>query len=206
MTKQVEFLFDVGSPTAYLAYTQLPGIAASAGADIVWQPILLGGLFKAVGNQSPAFLAPKSAWMASDLPRFANRYGVPFQQNKYFPINTLALMRGTVAANEDGILEEYLAAVFPAMWVQSKKMDEFDVVGETLQSGGIDSERLFTRIGEQSIKDSYSLRRASLNTHLPYYTTMAGALALLKALKALKENDMTVTSLQEFGLEPGKIN
>ena len=153
MTKQVEFLFDVGSPTAYLAYTQLPGIAASAGADIVWQPILLGGLFKAVGNQSPAFLAPKSAWMASDLPRFANRYGVPFQQNKYFPINTLALMRGAVAANEDGILEEYLAAVFPAMWVQSKKMDEFDVVGETLQSGGIDSERLFTRIGEQSIKD-----------------------------------------------------
>ena len=71
MKKQVEFLFDVGSPTAYLAYTQLPGIAASAGADIVWHPILLGGLFKAVGNQSPAFLAPKSAWMASDLPRFA---------------------------------------------------------------------------------------------------------------------------------------
>ena len=62
-------------------------------------------------------------------------------------------MRGAVAANEDGIIEEYLAAVFPAMWVQSKKMDEFDVVGETLQSGGIDSERLFTRIGEQSIKD-----------------------------------------------------
>ena len=68
MKKKVEFFFDVGSPTAYLAYTQLPGIATRASAEIDWKPILLGGLFKAVGNQSPAFLAPKSAWMASDLP------------------------------------------------------------------------------------------------------------------------------------------
>ena len=153
MTKEVEFLFDVGSPTAYLAYTQLPEIAEKARANIIWVPILLGGLFKAVGNQSPALLAPKSAWMASDLPRFARRYNVPYQPNKYFPINTLALMRGAVAADEDGFLQEYLAAVFPAMWVQSRKMDDPEVVSDTLITCGIDPEQLFARIGDQAVKD-----------------------------------------------------
>ena len=153
MTKEVEFLFDVGSPTAYLAYTQLPAIAEKARASIIWVPILLGGLFKAVGNQSPALLAPKSAWMASDLPRFARRYNVPYQSNKYFPINTLALMRGAVAADEDGFLQEYLAAVFPAMWAQSRKMDDPEVVSDTLITGGIDPEQLFARIGDQAVKD-----------------------------------------------------
>ena len=153
MTKEVEFLFDVGSPTAYLAYTQLPEIAEKARASIIWVPILLGGLFKAVGNQSPALLAPKSAWMASDLPRFARRYNVPYQPNKYFPINTLALMRGAVAADEDGFLQEYLAAVFPAMWAQSRKMDDPEVVSDTLITGGIDPEQLFARIGDQAVKD-----------------------------------------------------
>ncbi len=153
MKKKVEFFFDVGSPTAYLAYTQLPGIATRASAEIAWKPILLGGLFKAVGNQSPAFLAPKSAWMASDLPRFASRYGVPYRKNDYFPINTLSLMRGAVAAKQEDILEPYLAAVFPAMWVHSKKMDELDVVTETLKEGGLDPENLLTRIGDQSVKD-----------------------------------------------------
>ena len=154
MERQVEFFFDVGSPTAYLAYTQLPGIAARRNAEIVWKHILLGGLFKAVGNQSPAFLAPKSAWMASDLPRFASRYGVPYRRNDYFPINTLSLMRGAVAAMQEDILKEYLAAVFPAMWVHSKKMDEPDVVIDTLNKGGLDSEHLLTRIGDQSVKDA----------------------------------------------------
>ena len=153
MKKKVEFFFDVGSPTAYLAYTQLPAIATRASAEIVWKPILLGGLFKAVGNQSPAFLAPKSAWMASDLPRFASRYGVPYRRNDYFPINTLSLMRGAVAAKQEEILEPYLAVVFPAMWVHSKKMDELDVVTETLKEGGLDPEYLLTRIGDQSVKD-----------------------------------------------------
>ena len=157
MTKEVEFLFDVGSPTAYLAYTQLPAIAEKARANIIWVPILLGGLFKAVGNQSPALLAPKAAWMASDLPRFARRYNVPYQPNKYFPINTLALMRGAVAADEDGFLQEYLAAVFPAMWAQSRKMDDPEVVSDTLVIGGIDPEQLFARIGDQAVKDKLKM-------------------------------------------------
>ena len=153
MTKKVEFLFDVGSPTAYLAYTQLPAIAERSGAEIVWTPMLLGGLFKAVGNQSPAFLKPKSEWMSKDIPRFAKRYGVPFRSNEHFPVNTLGLMRGAIAAQEDGILEKYLSCVFSAMWVNSKKMDEPDIVSSTLVEGGVDSARIFERIQEQSVKD-----------------------------------------------------
>ena len=154
MSKKVEFLFDVGSPTAYLAYTQLPAIANNADAEILWTPILLGGLFKAVGNQSPAVLVPKAAWMKVDLPRFAKRYGVPYKSNKYFPVNTLSLMRGAVASIHDGVLEEYLAAVFPAMWVQSKNLANVDVVRDVLERGGLAVERLLKRIGDSDVKDT----------------------------------------------------
>jgi 2-hydroxychromene-2-carboxylate isomerase len=153
MSKKVEFLFDVGSPTAYLAYTQLPGIAEKTAAEILWTPILLGGLFKAVGNQSPAFLKPKSEWMSKDIPRFAKRYGVPFRSNEHFPVNTLPLMRGAIAAQEDGTLGKYLNCVFRAMWVDSKKMDDPEIIGKTLTQDGLDAEHIFARVQEQSVKD-----------------------------------------------------
>ena len=92
--KQIEFFFDFGSPTSYLAYTQLPRIAAAAGAQLVLRPMLLGGVFKATGNTSPVTVPAKGRWMFSDLPLWAQRYGVPFAFNPAFPINTLTLMRG----------------------------------------------------------------------------------------------------------------
>ena len=96
MTRVVEFFFDFGSPTVYLAATQLPGIAEQAGATIDWRPMLLGGVFKATGNQSPVMVPAKGAYMCADLARFATRYGVPYKRNPFFPVNTLALMRGAV--------------------------------------------------------------------------------------------------------------
>ena len=92
--KQVEFFFDVGSPASYLAWTQLPRIAMEARAEIVWRPMLLGGVFKAIGNQSPVMIAPKGKWMFGDLARWARRYGVTLATNPFFPVNTLTLMRG----------------------------------------------------------------------------------------------------------------
>ena len=94
--KTIEFLFDFGSPTTYLAHTQLPRIAADTGARIDYVPMLLGGVFKATGNQSPVMVPAKGRWMGGDLARFARRYRVPFTFNPYFPINTLTLMRGAV--------------------------------------------------------------------------------------------------------------
>ena len=96
MTKDVEFYFDVGSPAAYLAWTQMPRLAAQAAARIDYRPVLLGGVFQATGNRSPMEVPAKASYMLGDLERFAQRYGVPFRHNPFFPINTLTLMRGAI--------------------------------------------------------------------------------------------------------------
>ena len=100
----IEFFFDYGSPASYLAYTQMPGLTQRTGATVVYRPMLLGGVFKATGNQSPINIPAKGAWMMTDLPRFAKRYGVPYVRNPHFPINTLNLMRGAIAAEMEGRL------------------------------------------------------------------------------------------------------
>ena len=117
MSKSVEFFFDFGSPTVYLAATQLPKIAERHGATVLWRPFLLGGVFKATGNVSPATVPAKSRYMGDDLERFAQRYEVPFLFNPFFPVNTLALMRGAVAYQQQGRLDQYSEAIFSAMWV-----------------------------------------------------------------------------------------
>ncbi len=89
-------IFDFGSPTAYLAWTQLPRLARETGARGAREPCLLGGVFKATGNRSPMEVPAKSRWLHEDLKRFAARYGVPFRLNPHFPINTLMLMRGAL--------------------------------------------------------------------------------------------------------------
>ena len=98
MPRTLEFYFDYGSPYSYLADTQVEAIAQRAGATLVRKPMLLGGVFKATGNHSPAELPQKSAWSAFDMPLWARHYGVPFQRNPFFPVNTLALMRGVFGA------------------------------------------------------------------------------------------------------------
>jgi 2-hydroxychromene-2-carboxylate isomerase len=117
VTKTVEHFFDVGSPTSYLAWTQLPKIAAQAGATIVWRPMLLGGVFKATGNASPVSVPAKGRWMNDDIRLWADRYGVPFRLNPYFPINTLTLMRGATAMQlrRPQDFDRYVAAVQHAM-------------------------------------------------------------------------------------------
>jgi len=94
--KTLEFHFDFGSPTTYLAYTQVPRIARETGATLVWHPMLLGGVFKATGNASPVSVPAKGRWMNDDIARWARRWGVPYTFNPHFPINTLTLMRGAV--------------------------------------------------------------------------------------------------------------
>jgi len=97
--KTIEFHFDFGSPTSYLAYTQLPRIARETGATLVYHPMLLGGVFKATGNASPVSVPAKGRWMGQDIARWAKRWGVPFAFNPHFPINTLTLMRGAVGCS-----------------------------------------------------------------------------------------------------------
>ena len=154
MTKTVEFFYDFGSPTVYLAATQLPDIAASVGATIDWRPMLLGGVFKSTGNQSPVVVPAKAAYMNNDLKRFAKRYGVPFRFNPHFPINTLALMRGAVAYQDDAVASStYRDAIFTAIWVEARNLNEPDVIGQVLSAAGLDPAELMNRIGQQTVKD-----------------------------------------------------
>ena len=154
MTKTVEFFYDFGSPTVYLAATQLPDIAASVGAAIDWRPMLLGGVFKSTGNQSPVVVPAKAAYMNNDLKRFAKRYGVPFRFNPHFPINTLALMRGAVAYQDDVVVSStYRDAIFRAIWVEALNLNEPDVIGQVLSDAGLDPAELMNRIGQQTVKD-----------------------------------------------------
>ena len=154
MTKTVEFFYDFGSPTVYLAATQLPAIAAPVGATIDWRPMLLGGVFKSTGNQSPVVVPAKAAYMNNDLKRFAKRYGVPFRFNPHFPINTLALMRGAVAYQDDVVVSStYRDAIFMAIWVEARNLNEPDVIGQVLSDAGLDPAELMNRIGQQTVKD-----------------------------------------------------
>ena len=153
MSKSVEFFFDVGSPTVYLAATQLSKIAGRHGAPVLWRPFLLGGVFKATGNVSPATVPAKSRYMGDDLERFARRYEVPFLFNPFFPVNTLALMRGAVAYQQQGRLDQYIEAIFSAMWVTGKNMNEPTIVAEVLDTIGIGAQEFLVAIAAQDVKD-----------------------------------------------------
>lgn len=153
MTRQVEFLFDFGSPTAYLAYKQLPGIARRAGATISWQPILLGGVFKGSGNAAPGTVPAKGRYMGQDLQRFARRYGVPLKHNPFFPINTIAMMRGAVATQRHGGFERYMEVIYDAMWVEERNMGERAELEKAVAAAGLDPATFFAWIEDPAIKE-----------------------------------------------------
>jgi len=152
--KTVEFFYDFGSATAYLAHTQMPGLAKRTGATVAYRPMLLGGVFKATGNQSPVMIPAKGAYMGVDLPRFAKRYGVVFRMNPYFPINTLVLMRGAVAAERLGKLMAYANAVFDAIWVNSRNLNDPAETAKVWAEAGFDPQALFAATQDQSVKDA----------------------------------------------------
>jgi 2-hydroxychromene-2-carboxylate isomerase len=155
MSKAVEFYFDVGSPAAYLAWTQLPQIAREAGAEIEYRPFLLGGVFQATGNRSPMEVPAKGQYMQDDLQRFARRYGVPFAHNPHFPINTLTLMRGAIGLQmrEPARMVPYVDAVYRAIWVDGKNMNDPATVGKVLQQAGFAPEQLLALASDPAVKD-----------------------------------------------------
>lgn len=153
--KTVEFWFDVGSPAAYIAWHRLRRIAAEEGAAIDYRPMLLGGVFQAANNQSPMTVPAKGRYMMVDLERFAHRDGTPFSHNPYFPINTLALMRGAVALQmrQPDRMVPYVDAVFRAIWVDGENMNDAAVVAGVVQQAGFDAKALLALTAEQEVKD-----------------------------------------------------
>jgi 2-hydroxychromene-2-carboxylate isomerase len=153
MTKTVEFLFDFGSPTSYLAYKQLPKIAARHGARIIWTPILLGGVFKATGNSSPVTVPLKARYMNNDLARFAARYGVVLNFNTHFPVNTLPLMRGAVAYQTTNQFDLYVNAMFDAMWAHPRNLNDQAEIAHVLNDIGIEPGDFVARIERPDVKE-----------------------------------------------------
>ena len=152
--RTVEYFFDVGSPTAYLAWTQLPKIAAETGATIAWRPMLLGGVFKATGNTSPVTVPAKGRWMNDDIARWARRYGVPFAFNPHFPINTLTLMRGATGLQmrRPADFARYLDVIERAMWELPKNLGDPAVLAATLAAAGFDADEFIALVSDPEVK------------------------------------------------------
>lgn len=155
---QPKFLFDFGSPNAYLSHLVIPQIEARTGAKFEYVPILLGGLFKLTGNRSPAEafagIKNKPEYERLETERFIRRHNITaFKLNPHWPVNTLQIMRGAVAAQMEGCLEQYVKAVFRNTWEQGLKMDDPAVIVRALNEAGLDSEKLIARSQTPEVKD-----------------------------------------------------
>ena len=156
-TTAPQFMFDFGSPNAFLSHEAIPAIEQRTGAKFDYVPILLGGVFKATNNKSPAEtlagVKNKPEFNALETERFVKRFGVrPYVQNPFFPVNTLNLMRAAVAAQFEGVFEKYVEAAFHHMWVEPKKMDDPDVAAKALTASGLDGAKLLARGQEPEVK------------------------------------------------------
>ena len=138
--KTFEFWFDFGSTASYLAWTQLPALEAATGAKAVLKPMLLGGVFQATGNQSPANIPAKGKYIFVDFGRFAQRYGVPLIRNPHFPINTLLFMRAAIALqkNGDARFMDYCRAIFKAIWVDALNLNDSAVTAQVWAQASFD--------------------------------------------------------------------
>jgi len=152
-----QFMFDFGSPNAFLSHEAIPAIEKRTGVKFEYVPILLGGIFKATNNKSPAEtlagIKNKREFHALETERFIKRFHVkPYTWNPFFPVNTLNLMRAAVAAQIEGVFEKYADAAFHHMWGEPKKMDDPEVAMKALTASGIDAAKLFARAQQPDVK------------------------------------------------------
>ena len=157
MSKTLEFMFDFASPNAYLSYKILPPILERTGADVEIVPCLLGGIFKATGNQAPmvAFggVKGKLEYEQLEMQRFIAQHSLSaFQFNPHFPVNTLILARGAVAAADSGDLETYVDIGLAAMWEAGLKMDDAEVFVKAMNDGGLDGDALLAKTQDPEVK------------------------------------------------------
>jgi 2-hydroxychromene-2-carboxylate isomerase len=154
----VEFIFDFGSPNSYFAHRVIPDIERRTGAKFVYVPALLGGIFKLTNNKPPMIqfqgIKNKPEYEALEMRRFVARHHLDsYQFNPHFPVNTLKIMRGAVAAQEAGVLAPYVEAVFHFMWETPRKMDDVDVIRDSLRESGLDADGLLALSESPEIKD-----------------------------------------------------
>jgi 2-hydroxychromene-2-carboxylate isomerase len=152
--KVIEFFLDVGSPTTYLAWKQMPGVAVRSGADVVLRPFLLGGVFKATGNASPITVPAKGAFVLRDIQRYAKQLNLPFRLNAHFPTNTLMAMRCAVGCAPGAPMQRYFDLVFDAMWEQGKNIADEAELRALLSQGGLDADAVLARAQLPEVKQA----------------------------------------------------
>ncbi|WP_439106100.1 2-hydroxychromene-2-carboxylate isomerase [Congregibacter sp.] len=157
MSKELQFVFDFGSPNAYLCYKALPSLLERTQAKLTVIPCLLGGIFKSTGNQPPmmAFQSVKGKleYDQLEIQRFIKKYELSdFSFNPHFPVNTLLLMRGVIAAQNAGVMEQYLEVGMSCMWEQGLKMDDPEVFAEAMTAAGLDGQSLLESTADPEVK------------------------------------------------------
>jgi 2-hydroxychromene-2-carboxylate isomerase len=157
MTVKAEFLFDFGSPNAYLAHLVLPDIERRTGVKFDYVPVLLGGVFKATNNVSPAVslqgVKNKGEYTQLETDRFVRKHGITrYRRNPYFPVNTLRIMRGAIAARELGVFERYVDEVYRHMWAEPRKMDEPEIIRGAFAESGLPADELLALMESADVK------------------------------------------------------
>ena len=149
--KKIDFFFDLSSPYSYLAATQIQAIADRTGAEVAWRPMVLGAVFKTVGNEMPARVPNKGRWMGNDLMRWAEQYGVPFRFSSHFPVNAIKAMRLILV--DDAKAAAVTMAGFRAMWAEDRNIAEEAELRHVAEVGGLDPATALSAIENPAVKD-----------------------------------------------------
>ena len=159
MSPTVEFFFDYGSPYSYLADRRLLELRERSGVEVAYRPMLLGGVFKATGNRSPAEepVEAKRRYGGLALRRAAEAQGTPLRMNPHFPVNTLMLMRTAIAAQQEGVFERYHEVVYPAFWREGLDLAKAEVLADLLDAAGLDAVGLAELRGQDPVKHALRL-------------------------------------------------
>jgi 2-hydroxychromene-2-carboxylate isomerase len=156
VSKTIQFLFDVGGPNSYLAHRALPDLCARTGAEVIYVPILLGGLFKLTNNQPPMFryaeTPAKRDYELLEFQRFITAHAIPFTMNPKFPLNTMLAMRGAVAAQKRDCLAPFVDAIMTAMWVDGADISDADVLRGIIDAAGLDGAALLAACDDPAVK------------------------------------------------------
>ena len=154
MSKTVDFYFDYISPASYIAFKRLHDICERTGATINYKPMLLGGVFKSVGNTSPITVPAKWEWIQKDFARYAEYYNIPYQMNPHFIFSTVSAMRGAMWALEEGCIEAYSQAMYNAAWVDGKDLSDAEVMTNVLSEAGFDAAQVMEAMTQPEIKQA----------------------------------------------------
>ena len=155
MTREIEFFFDIGSSYSYLAATQMQALEQRSGARVRWRPFLLGGVFKATGNDMPARLPAKAKWMLADMALWAQHYGIPFRMPSRFPLITLRTQRALAAAERSApaALPAMTLALYRAYWAEDQDVTTDAVIAAASRAAGLDADAIIAAIDAPDTKE-----------------------------------------------------